>query len=100
MALPPEALEAIAQRAADIVLERIETAAPAAWLTVDEAAAYTRIPKQTLYKRTAARAIPHCKPGGKLLFKRDDLDAWLEQYREGPAAGVPRLRGLPGREVA
>ena len=29
-------------------------------------------------------AMPHYKVDGILLFKRDELDAWLEQYREEP----------------
>lgn len=90
--IPPELLEQIAERAAEILAAR---AAPAVspWMSADQAADYTGIPKQSLYKLTAAKAIPHAKPGNRLLFKREDLDAWLDAHREGPAAGR-HLRAL------
>src|SRR4051812_32562303 len=28
--------------------------------------------------------IPHYRPGGKKLFKRSDLDLWMEHYRREP----------------
>ena len=37
-----------------------------------------------MYRRVARMAMPHYKVDGILLFKRDELDAWLEQYREEP----------------
>jgi hypothetical protein len=32
---------------------------------------------------TAAAAIPHRKHEGRVLFHRDELDAWLDRYRDG-----------------
>ena len=54
------------------------------WLTLPEACEYLRWPKHRLYKLTAARAIPHVKHDGRLLFNRTDLDAWLAGYHLGP----------------
>ena len=47
------------------------------YLTVDEAAAYTHLSKQTIYRLTSTRTIPHIKPAQKLLFMESELDEWL-----------------------
>ena len=60
------------------------TATP--YMTVAEAAEYLRWSTERIYKLTAARAIPHHKHAGRLLFRRDALDAWLDEYAEGPRA--------------
>ncbi len=96
LALPvtEEFVQAVAVRAAELVLERLEvhsaTASP--WLTLEEAAEYVRMSKDTIYKRTAE--IPHTKQAGRIRFRRRDLDAWLEQEQGGPApvaaVGLPR----------
>ena len=92
--LPPELVDALGDRVAERVLERI-TDRSSPWLNVDEAANYTGLSKDSLYKLTSAKAIPHSKPGKRLLFKREDLDAWLDGYRNGPGAGD--LRPLAAR---
>jgi len=81
--LPPQVIEAIAQRAAAIMAETAaEHRSP--WLTVEEAADYLRWPKQRLYKLTAARhGIPHRRHRNRLLFHREELDDWLDRHREG-----------------
>ena len=96
LTLPSELVEAIAERAAELVANRAPEQSP--WLTVVEAAAYTGIPKQTLYKLTGAKAIPHVKPGNRLLFNRDELDAWLDSHYEGPVP-VRRLRSPQRRQA-
>lgn len=50
------------------------------WLNSKAAAAYLSIPRSTLHKLTAERAIPFSQdgPGCKLYFKRSTLDAWRE----------------------
>ena len=50
------------------------------WLSIEKAAAYLDWPKQRLYKLTAQGAIPHYKHDGRLLFRRDELDNWLESH--------------------
>jgi hypothetical protein len=53
---------------------------PDRWLTTAEAATYLAYTENALHKRTAARAIliqQDCR-GGKLYFKRSQLDAWRE----------------------
>jgi excisionase family DNA binding protein len=53
---------------------------PDGWLDAAGAAAYLSLPKSTLHKLTAERAIPFAQdgPGCKVYFKRSDLDAWRE----------------------
>ena len=36
-----------------------------------------------IHNLTAARAIAFRRIGNRLLFNRQELDAWLDRYREG-----------------
>jgi excisionase family DNA binding protein len=87
--LPAELIDALAERIASLLSEQIaqqlaaqqQQASP--WLTVDQTCAYLGFSRDTLYKLTAARAVPfHKKQRGQgLRFHRDELDAWMEtQY--------------------
>ena len=81
--LPAELVERIAdpdRRAARALTEPQRSP----WMTVDEAAEYLHWPKTRLYKLTAANAIPYRRHEGRLLFRRDELNSWLDEYREGP----------------
>jgi len=49
-------------------------------MTLDEAAGYLRLPKNSIYKYTSARRIPFLKFGKRILFDKHKLDEWLEQY--------------------
>ena len=83
LAIPAELVEAIARRVVEllrIVGEREgEYASP--WLDVEGACTYLCYSRNTLYRLTAARAIPcHKKLDGQgLRFHRDELDAWMEE---------------------
>jgi excisionase family DNA binding protein len=48
-----------------------------AWLAVDAAAAHLACPKSRLYALVSAGRIPFHKDGSRLLFRRDELDAWV-----------------------
>jgi hypothetical protein len=81
--LPAEAVEAIAARAAEIVLERLDTERGngSPWLTGAKAAAdYLGWPEQRVFKNL--HDLPHHKHGARLRFLRAELDAHLEQHRE------------------
>ncbi len=52
------------------------------YLSLTEASRYLGFSKRTL--RDRLDEIPHRRVGVRiLLFKRSELDAWLDQYREG-----------------
>lgn len=83
LSLPPEVIEAIAQRASELVLAHLRRSdvATSPWLAGARAAAeYLGWPRQRVYKRLTE--LPHHKHGARLMFRRDDLDAWLEHQRE------------------
>jgi excisionase family DNA binding protein len=42
-----------------------------------EAAKYLSLSPAYLYRLTCRRLIAHYKPGKKIYFKKDDLDAWM-----------------------
>lgn len=46
-------------------------------LTLQDAEQVTGYNKGTLYRLTSSREIPHYKIGGKLRFKRSELEQWL-----------------------
>src|SRR5437868_7162023 len=53
---------------------------PNALWDVSSVAAYLHIPASSIYKMTARKAalrIPHIRLGGKLRFRRSDVDHWL-----------------------
>lgn len=84
LTLPLELVEAIAQRVAELV-HSVDPAAEESspWLDVAGACAYLGLSRNTLYKLTAARAIPCRKKvaGQGLRFHREELAAWMdEQY--------------------
>jgi excisionase family DNA binding protein len=85
--IPSAFVEAIIEMATPLLRERLargdRDSSP--WLTVTEAARYLGWPKGRLYKLTAAQAVPHRKHGSRIMFQRQELDRWLDEYREGPA---------------
>lgn len=53
-------------------------------MSVEEAAAYLRMPLNTLYAKLAAGTIPATKPGKRYVLYQDELDKWLETNRKNP----------------
>lgn len=75
--LPAEAIEAIAQRAAEIVQERERDTAIEPWIGVAEAAEHLHCRPQRIYSLVhQGRLQPH-RDGSRLLFRRSELDSWL-----------------------
>ena len=55
---------------------------PDRYLNLAQASEYLSISQRTI--RGLLDEIPHYRVGSKmLLFKKSELDAWLDQYREG-----------------
>jgi hypothetical protein len=81
-ALPRDALEAIAQRAAELVLEELGNSSP--WLTREAAARYLSLPVSRLEKD---KQIPCHREGRRVLYHRDELDAHM--FRKLDTAGDP-----------
>jgi excisionase family DNA binding protein len=86
LAVPDELLHALAERTASLVTEQLALAgqAESPWLDFEGAMAYLGFSRDRLYKLTAARAIPFRKKrdGQGLLFRRDELDLWVEAEYE------------------
>jgi hypothetical protein len=76
--LPPELVEAIAQRVAQIMLARQRDESP--WMTRREAAGYLRVPVSRLEKD---KTIPCRHWGGRVLYHRAQLDEWLGVDADG-----------------
>ncbi len=70
-------------------------------LTLEEVAAWLRVPRSWIYERTRKKEIPCLKLGKYLRFPRKALTAWLAS-QEG-VGGVPETdrvsESLPGRAV-
>ena len=86
-------LEALAQRVAAIVAAQLEAPSSPRWLTADRAAEYLSVPVKRIYNLTSRGEIPHRKQDGRLLFRRDELDAWLDQFYVGPDWAGPGALG-------
>ncbi|UUA71277.1 helix-turn-helix domain-containing protein [Cellvibrio sp. QJXJ] len=52
-------------------------------LTLEELAAYLKIPKSTLYKLVQEGRIPGQKLGKQWRFAKKAIDQWLEQQHSG-----------------
>jgi hypothetical protein len=77
IALPPEAILAIAEQVATILGER-QLPAEDAWLRGAGAIAeYIDSPPSRVYALASARRIPVHRDGSALIARRTELDAWI-----------------------
>jgi len=53
-------------------------------MTLKRAAAYLDMPESRLYRLRDAGRIPCRKQDGRLIFNRDELDRWLNEFYLGP----------------
>jgi len=51
---------------------------PTNYMNPRDAAQYLSIGKSKLYELVAAGALPRCKVGTRTVFRRDDLDGYME----------------------
>lgn len=62
---------------------------------LDLAVEITGLARRTLYKLTHRREIPHRRVGGRLYFRRSELEQWLDAGRRPMVAevAVERMAG-------
>jgi excisionase family DNA binding protein len=78
--VPDVLVERIAERAAEILADRL-AAGSEPWIDVEQAAEHLACKPRRIYELVAQRRVPVHRDGRRLLFRRSDLDAALE---EGP----------------
>ena len=78
--LPDEILERIAHRAAELLAER-QAPASSPWVDADGAAEYLATSRERIYDLVALEKLTPRRDGRRLLFRREDLDAYLETER-------------------
>jgi excisionase family DNA binding protein len=100
--VPSELLNNIALEVADrverIVEQRLE-AGREGWITADDAAKHLACSRHRIYALVHERwrDFPYSKDGSRLLFRRSELDTWLEQQRPTTAAPGRASRQRPQR---
>ncbi len=80
-ALDEEALDALAERLAPRIASRL-SASEDGWLDAKGAADYLGLPSvHALHRLSSERRIPcsQDRPGGRLYFRRQELDRWRAQ---------------------
>jgi excisionase family DNA binding protein len=75
VALAPDQLEVLASRVADVLERRRDDG----FIDVDGATAYLSISRASIYHLVERDRLPHHRVGGRLLFGRRELRAWVER---------------------
>lgn len=73
MTCPPSTAPVVAEPASDV-------------MTVDEAAAFLGVDRNTVYEYTTRGVIPHQRLGKRILLRRGALVAWLDAALCAPAS--------------
>jgi excisionase family DNA binding protein len=55
----------------------------AEYLTLDEVVRVLPLAKGTLYRYTSKGQIPHYKVGGRLVFDKEEIHAWIRGCAKG-----------------
>lgn len=76
LGVPAELIEAVAQRTAEILEERLPHR-PEPYLDVDGAAEYLACSRDRIYDLCRDGRLTPYKDGSRSLFRRGDLDEWL-----------------------
>lgn len=98
LTLAPEQLEVLAERAAELVLERLRSAAnhphgaPATPLTIAEAATRLRLHENTIRRRIDAGTLPARKIAGRWRIQAGDLAVLDEEPAARTATGARSRR--------
>jgi len=82
--LVDELVERVAARVAELLAGQLPApAAGSPWLTVAEAAEYLRCKPKRVYDLASQHRLPAHRDGSRLLFRRDELDAYVLE-EDGP----------------
>ena len=63
--------------------------------SIEEVGRYLQVPVSSIYKMTArgaATPIPHIRIGGRLRFRRDDIDRWVSLMATSNLQALERIR--------
>jgi len=82
LALPPELVDAVAERVAELLEER-RPSETEPYLDVAGAAGFLACPTSRVYALASARRIPCHRDGSRLLFRREELRRWVEEQGGG-----------------
>jgi excisionase family DNA binding protein len=52
------------------------------YFRVDGVSKYLKVSKSLIYKMVSRNDIPFCKIGSRIIFKKDDLDKWIDEKTE------------------
>ena len=75
------------------------------FLTIDELSEYLSMKKSALYALVESGEIPHDRVGRLIRFKKQDIDAWMEDHRETgvdvdkKAKGILKVIKRPGMHI-
>jgi excisionase family DNA binding protein len=78
LSVPDALVEAIAERAAELVADRLAER-ESGYLDVEGAAVFLSCGVSRVYALTSARRIPFEREGGRLLFDRTELREWVRR---------------------
>jgi len=62
---------------------------------IEEVAEYLQLPPSSVYKMTSAKRgalIPHLKLGGRLRFRKADIDRWLDLLSVGNLGALEKAK--------
>jgi excisionase family DNA binding protein len=66
------------------MIESIDALSTRTWLSIDQAADYTTFAVETLRKMVYRGAIPFYRKGRRVVFKREEIDSWMDTSRVEP----------------
>jgi excisionase family DNA binding protein len=77
--LPETLIEQVALRAVELIREQAPDSEE--WMTSDETADYLKCGRGRIHNLVSEGRIPVHREGGRLLFLKSELDAWIKSGR-------------------
>ncbi|MCL5266764.1 MAG: helix-turn-helix domain-containing protein [Bacteroidetes bacterium] len=66
------------------MIESTDALSTRTWLSIEQASEYTTFAVVTLRKMVYRGAIPFYKKGRRVVFKREEIDSWMDTSRVEP----------------